>query len=274
MTRGIVMTSISEPSLTTRAPRPDLFIAATIIALIALSATYTIAGVGMEMSAIQMTFGGMMGEATMAMNAPGVWGAKKAMLVFLMWWAMMIAMMLPSAAPTILLYRSLLRRTRAAFAARISATVFLFGYLVTWMGFSLVATGVQWQLEASGLISLTTMALSKGTVTALILIAAGAYQFHPLKDRCLTLCRHPAEFIARHHRSGLWGATRLGMLHGAFCLGCCLALMALLFVGGIMSLYWIVGLSVLVALEKLAPRGRLIGLIAGAGLIGFGGAQL
>jgi predicted metal-binding membrane protein len=242
--------------------------------MVALAALYTVAGVGMEMSALDMTFGGDMnpagGMAGMAMEAPGVWGATKFTLVFLMWWLMMIAMMLPSAAPTILLYTALLRRLPAETAPQVQTGAFMAGYLLIWAVFSLAATLAQGGLEATGLLLPSKMAPTDGVAGPLLVLAAGAYQFLPLKDRCLAQCRAPADFIARHHRPGILGAARVGLRHGAFCLGCCFALMMLLFAGGIMNLYWIFGLAALVALEKLVPRGRLISRAVGAVLLGSG----
>ena len=254
--------------------RDRMLVAAMIAVLIALTAVYTIAGVGMEMSALDMTFGGRMDAAGsmtgMAIEAPGDWSAGKVTLVFLMWWLMMIAMMLPSADALILLYTALLRHLPDKAANKIRAVAFTAGYLLAWSVFSLAATLAQWGLENTGLVSPSKMALTEGVAVPLLLVAAGAYQFLPLKDRCLAQCRTPADFIAHHHRPGMFGAAQLGIRHGTFCLGCCVALMTLLFVGGIMNLYWISGLAALVALEKLAARGRLIGRAVGAGLLGSG----
>ena len=118
------------------------------------------------------------------------------------------------------------------------------------------------------------MALEHRSAAAILLIAAGAYQLSPLKAACLRECRSPAQFISRHWQPGIRGALRLGSLHGAYCLGCCWALMALLFVGGVMNFAWIAGLTVIVGIEKLASRGDLIGRAVGAGLIVWGGALL
>jgi predicted metal-binding membrane protein len=254
--------------------RDRALVAATIAVLVALAAVYTVAGVGMDMSALDMTFAANMdtagGMAGMARQEPIGWGGSKPALVFLMWWLMMIAMMLPSAAPTILLYTALLRHLPTAAEPGLRAVAFMTGYLWVWAVFSLAATLAQWWLEAEGHVSPSSMALTEGVATALLLVAAGVYQFLPLKDRCLAQCRTPSDFIARHHRPGILGVAQVGIRHGAVCLGCCVALMILLFVAGIMNLYWIFGLAALVALEKLAPQGRLIGRAVGAGLLGLG----
>ena len=257
--------------------RERSLVAGTLVFLVLVSAIYTVAGVGMEMSAISMTFGGMsgmgleaMGSMTVMPAAAGAWSTAKFVMMFLMWWLMMIAMMLSSAAPTVLLHATVLKRSRPEASTQWSAFIFTSGYLSAWAGFSLAVTAAQQGLEVWGLVSPSMMMLVSGPAGALVAMAAGAYQFTPLKDRCLTVCRAPAEFIARHHRPGALGTLRLGALHGAFCLGCCIALMALLFVGGVMNLIWIVGLAGFVALEKLGSRGHLAARIAGAALIAFG----
>ncbi|QDL90561.1 DUF2182 domain-containing protein [Paroceanicella profunda] len=266
--------------------RDTLLVAAPLALLFLLCALYTLFGVGMEMTAIEMT-GGLLpprapAGADMAMapatGAPGTGGMGgmapvAPLLLFLMWWLMMIAMMLPAAAPVVLLYAALLRRTGAE---RVAATTagFVAGYLACWAGFSLAAALAQGLLVALGLVSPAGMALTASLPAGGLLVAAGLFQFTPLKAACLTHCRSPAAFLAGRGLRGPWGAARLGLVHGAYCLGCCWALMALLFVGGVMNLYWIAGLALFVALEKLAPGGRRIARIAGAALVLGGGAMI
>jgi len=146
---------------------------------------------------------------------------------------------------------------------------FLAGYLACWFGFSALAAVVQLAFASS-----MSMALENRLASSALLIAAGAYQLSPLKDACLGRCRSPAEFITRHYRPGQWGAFRLGLLHGAYCVGCCWLLMALLFVGGVMNLAWIAALTLLVAAEKLLPGGTWIARIAGIAMIGWGAVLL
>jgi predicted metal-binding membrane protein len=208
------------------------------------------------------------------MRAPGQWTPGYAALVFLMWWVMMAAMMLPSVSPTILLHSALLRRGSEAGRVPVVSATFLAGYLAAWAGFSAVAVAAQWALEAAGLVSATMMTLIGTVPGALLLIAAGLYQFTPLKAACLRQCRSPAEFITRRKRLGASGAFVMGLEHGAYCLGCCWFLMAMLFVGGIMNLYWIVGLAAFVALEKLTPFGETASKVAGAALVVWGGSVL
>jgi len=190
-------------------------------------------------------------------------------MTFAMWWVMMVAMMLPSAAPMILLYA---RAVPAA--ARPATESFTLGYLLIWGFFSLVATLAQWRLATAALLSSMAMATSSPSLAAALLIAAGVYQISPWKDACLRECRNPAIFLSRHYRPGWTGALRLGARHGAWCVGCCWMLMALLFVGGIMNLAWIAVLTLLVALEKLLPWGRAMSILAGAGCILLGWAIL
>ena len=185
-------------------------------------------------------------------------------LVFAMWATMMVAMMLPSAAPAILLYARVHRHSMGA--ASPPTMAFLVGYLACWTGVSLVAATLHVGLESDGIAS--------RDVSAALLILAGVYQLSPLKDACLSRCRSPAEFLARHFRGGAWGALRLGLLHGAYCVGCCWLLMALLFVGGVMNLAWIAGLTLLVAAEKLLPAGAWIARLSGVAMIGGGAALL
>lgn len=180
-----------------------------------------------------------------------------------MWSLMMVAMMLPSATPAILLY-SRVRERITTDPAVAQTWVFLAGYLAIWLIFSIGAAVAQMSLTGS------SMALDGQTAQSAVLIAAGVYQLSPLKSACVRQCRSPAEFLTRHWRPGWHGAVQLGLRHGAYCLGCCWMLMALLFVGGVMNLLWVVALTVIVAVEKLVPGGPVVGRIAGVALIGWG----
>ena len=189
-----------------------------------------------------------------------------------MWAAMMVAMMLPSAAPAILLYATVHRRSAEPGPPPTAA--FLAGYLACWAGFAAGAAALQVALERAALASPATMALVSSDAAAGLLVAAGLYQLSPLKDACLGRCRSPARFLSRHFRPGALGAARLGLLHGAFCVGCCWLLMALLFVGGVMNLAWVALLTLLVAAEKLLPGGAWIARIAGLAMIGWAAVLL
>ena len=208
-----------------------------------------------------------MGMANMPMAPdPASWSAPRFFMILAMWWIMMAAMMLPSAAPMILLFARAI--AHAPVQPRRPATeAFLAGYLVIWGLFSFAATVLQWQLGSLGLVAPSDMASTSRWLSAGVLLLAGVYQLTPLKDACLSRCRNPAQFLSRHYRPGHLGALRMGMLHGAFCVGCCWLLMALLFVGGVMNVAWIAVLSALVALEKLVPQGRLIAVGMGVVMI-------
>jgi predicted metal-binding membrane protein len=185
---------------------------------------------------------------------------------FSMWAAMMIAMMVPTAAPMTLVYAAVARKAAIQDDPIAPTFVFVAGYAAVWTAFSLTAAVAQAWLEQKALLS-PTMASSNRWFAAGVLIAAGAYQLLPIKDRCLAHCRAPAHFISSHWRRGTAGAFRMGLRHGAYCLGCCWVLMALLFVGGVMNLLLIAGLIAFIALEKLLPFGRAVGLVTGAAII-------
>ncbi len=209
----------------------------------------------------------------MAVMQPIAWSAGYAVLMFFMWWIMMLAMMLPSAAPMILLYAAVNRKAQERGAPFVPTGVFALGYLGAWGGFSLLAVALQWAFERSALLS-SMMVSTSIVLGGLLLIAAGVWQLTPLKHACLKHCRSPLHFLSHHWRKGRWGAIRMGVEHGAFCLGCCWFLMILLFYGGVMNLYWIVGLAAFVLLEKTVPAGHWIGSAAGVGLIAWGGLLL
>jgi predicted metal-binding membrane protein len=176
-------------------------------------------------------------------------------------------MMLPSAAPMILLHASLKRMSGVQPGMLTGA--FLAGYLAIWAIFSMFSTGLQWGLGVAGRMS-ETMMIEGPALAGGVLILAGLYQFTSLKHACLAQCQSPAGFLVENHKPGRSGAFKMGIAHGAFCLGCCWALMALLFVGGVMNLTWIAGLAILVAIEKLSPFGTQIVRIAGGALIVWG----
>jgi predicted metal-binding membrane protein len=186
-------------------------------------------------------YGPMTGASAWMMTP--VWDAPQLLLLWAMWAVMMTGMMLPSAAPMILLGGG---GTRPYFLA--------LGYLVVWAAFSLGATGLQWLLQRLWILT-PMMEVSSRTAGAALLAVAGIYQFTPLKRACLTTCQSPMAFVTRRWRSGRIGALRMGAEHGAYCVGCCWALMLILFAGGVMNLAVIAALTVFVAFEKLAPVG-------------------
>ena len=169
--------------------------------------------------------------------------------VFMMWAIMMIAMMLPSAAPMILMFDTVERRNSSAERQRFRSLYFASAYLAVWIGLSALAAGLQWGLQSNGL--LTPMIQSRSDwLTAALLVLAGLYQLTPLKHSCLNYCRSPIGFLMSEWRDGISGAWQMGVKHGLYCSGCCWALMLLLFVAGVMNPIWIVFLTLVVALEK------------------------
>ncbi|HEM47675.1 MAG TPA: DUF2182 domain-containing protein [Alphaproteobacteria bacterium] len=243
--------------------REGAVIAAAIAATLLLSWGYLV-----DMS---VDMGGMSGMAAMA--PPHAWSAGYAATMAAMWVVMMIGMMVPTAAPMILLYARAWRRRPALGRVYPPTAGFAAGYLVAWSLIALTATGLQYLLERAMLLTPMMAAAGPGFAGAVLLLA-GAYQLTPQKGACLDHCRSPAEFLARHWRPGSGGAFRMGLEHGAWCVGCCWAVMGLLFVFGVMDLVWIAGLTLLVLAEKLAPFGHVIGRIAGLAMLGGGAAYL
>jgi predicted metal-binding membrane protein len=250
--------------LVERALRYDrLLVIAGVLAVVVLSWAYLLAGAGtmQEMDGMLMPM------------SSGPWTLGHALVMLFMWTVMMAAMMLPSAAPMILLYATIARGRHSSGMPATSSGMFAAGYVAIWTAFSLGAVALQYGLERLALLSPMMETTSK-TLAGAILIAAGMYQWSPLKKTCLQGCRSPLEFVLIHWRSGVRGAFVMGVLHGVYCVGCCWMLMLLLFVGGIMNLGWIAGLAILVLAEKLAPAGHWIGRGAGVLLIGWGIAAL
>ena len=242
---------------------------------IALAWVWLIAGAGMDMR----DMGG--GQPGGSMDMPGVGGGHggleiwsgRSVVVFAMWSVMMIAMMLPGTAPSILLFAAL-SRARASTTTIPSTATFATGYVLVWTAFSAVATVAHLTLQQAALVS-PTLRSTSAVLAALLLVAAGAYQFTPLKAACLRHCRSPVQFFTRHWRPGATGALRLGVLHGGYCVGCCWVLMGLLFVGGVMNLWWIATMAAFILVEKSAFLGAPAGRIAsGAGLVLAGAVAL
>ena len=222
---------------------------------------------GMKMDMPGMDMGGSSPEVA---GAPTIasWFVPEFAFVASMWIAMMIGMMTPSAAPMILLYARVGRSAVAQGKPFASSAWFAAGYLTAWSVFAVVATGAQWLLEQALLIG-PMMGPASRLVGGIILIVAGLYQWTPLKDACLGQCRAPLAFIQQHggFQRTAAGSLRLGIQHGLYCIGCCWALMALLFVGGVMNPLWIAGIVVLVLIEKLVPSARWVPRAAGVALV-------
>ncbi len=191
-----------------------------------------------------------------------VWDAAYFWMMFCMWAIMMVGMMVPSAAPMILIYAAVARKAEKQGMPIASTGAFTSGYIFMWVVFSLLVTLIQWQLDNAALLSPMKVA-NNPKIGAGLLIAAGIYQWLPVKDSCLKHCRSPFHFISTHWHPGNFGAFMMGLSHGAFCIGCCWALMLLLFVGGVMNILWIAAITVFVLLEKVLPLGNQGGKLSG-----------
>ncbi len=216
---------------------------------------------------------GMAGMNMPGMDMPGMtmgnlekWGPGTAVLVFVMWTVMMVAMMVPSATPMILAFLTVNERRRAAARPLAPVGFFLLGYLAVWTGYSAAATMAQWGLHQAALLS-SAMATTSPVLNGGLLIAAGVFQWTPLKRACLKGCRSPLSFLMSEWREGIAGALVMGLRHGWYCVGCCWVLMALLFVVGVMNLFWVAVIALFMIGEKIMAKGELFGHIAGLALV-------
>ena len=234
-------------------------VVAALGAVVLLAWVWILLGAGTDMVPIGMP----------RMMAPAVWTLGYAGVIFSMWWVMMAAMMLPSAAPILLLFARINRKEKSRGRPFIPTGIFAAGYMAAWGGFSVLATGLQWGFEGLGWLS-PMMVVTDYWLGGAILVAAGLWQLTPIKGMCLRHCRSPMGFLVQSWRPGRAGAFRMGLEHGTFCLGCCWFLMGLLFFGGIMNLFWIAGLAVFVLLEKTIPMGSWIGRFLGVGAAAWG----
>lgn len=266
----------SADALNVMLRRDRVAVSVMLATVIGLAWVYLLAGAGTDMLPREMA----MFLPERGLSTPGMatsqWTLAYAVLMLIMWWLMMIAMMLPSAAPMVLLHAAIMRRglaeaghTNAFARALVPTMMFVTGYLTIWGTFSLVAVLVQWVLERAGLLSAMMMSTSDVLGSGLLL-AAGIWQLSPLKTSCLRRCRSPIGFLSAHWRSGIAGTFCMGVKHGAFCVGCCWCLMALLYFGGVMNLFWIVGLTLFVLVEKILPGGETFGKVSGLLLIVLG----
>ncbi|MBC9798166.1 DUF2182 domain-containing protein [Sinomicrobium weinanense] len=237
--------------------RPKLIILAGIIGVIVLCWAW------LAPAAVDM-YGGMDGLSAWMMQDS--WDARYITFIFLMWVVMMAGMMLPSAAPAILMFEKVVRQSPNPYRPVARSYAFVAGYLLIWTGFSAIATLLQWMLAEMALLDMM-MEPTNRVFASCMLLLAGVWQFTPLKRTCLGKCRSPISFLSQHWKSGIWGALQLGIKHGLYCLGCCWALMLLLFFGGVMNLLWIAAITLFVLIEKLAPFGRWTCRICGVLLI-------
>jgi predicted metal-binding membrane protein len=224
-----------------------LIVFAALTAVIVMSWIYIRAGAGMgmaawDMSSLKLALGHTKPMAMLkpepmampmpmaAMATPAGWDLGYTAIMVVMWWVMMIAMMLPSAAPMILVYAAIDRRQRRfGGRTRLSTSAFASGYIAAWGGFSVIAAALQWAFEHAGVLSPKMMNTTSLLFAGGLLVIAGLYQLTPVKRACLKNCRSPLQYLTGYWRNGVRGAFLMGVEHGAFCLGCCWALMALLF---------------------------------------------
>jgi predicted metal-binding membrane protein len=237
--------------------RHERFVTSTLLVGIPLACWTWIALMARDM------YGSMLGPSAWMMTA--TWDAPHLVLLWAMWAVMMTAMMLPSASPLLLLYAGALR-TRGVAAAGRQLYAMAAGYVLVWALFSVAATVLQ-RILSSALVLTPMMEPATPAAGALVLAIAGVYQLTPLKSACLRVCRSPLSYLLQHWRSGAAGAFRLGVRHGAYCVGCCWALMLLLFAGGVMNLVVIVALTVWVLVEKFAPFGEQTARVSGVALL-------
>jgi predicted metal-binding membrane protein len=223
---------------------------------------------GMSEVATMPDMPGMPGMSiTMPDMHPWNWIEFGALVV--MWAVMMVAMMIPAAAPMILTFAAVHRRRTEGGRPGVPTSMFIVGYVLVWSLFSLGAAAGQALLHARMLLS-PEMSAASPMLAGAVLIAAGMFQWTPLKRACLSACRSPLSFLMSRWHEGRVGSLRMGMEHGLYCLGCCWALMALLFVGGVMNLVWIAGIAAIVLIEKVAPRGDVLARLAGVVLVAAG----
>ncbi|MYC30317.1 MAG: DUF2182 domain-containing protein [Chloroflexi bacterium] len=254
-----------QSTLLEAALRRDRYIVIGVLAVITLLAWAYLAYLARDMADME-------DMSTMVMSGGNIgigYGPVQIALMFLMWAVMMVGMMVPSAAPMILAFANINRRRRQQGNPYVPTAVFLAGYLLVWVCFSAAATAAQLSLSLNFLLS-PMMVSASPIFGAIVLLAAGAFQLSPLKNVCLRHCRTPMGFITNDWREGRRGALLMGLHHGGYCLGCCWALMGLLFLLGVMNLLWIAALAAFVLVEKVAPAGEWVGRAAGIGLLAWG----
>jgi predicted metal-binding membrane protein len=260
--------TMSELALETLLRR-DRFIVGAALAVLALAAWLYLFHLAAAMSDMGMSDMPGMPGMPMAMPDMHPWSWVEAGSLAVMWAVMMVAMMTPSAAPMILMFASVHRRRATEGRPAVPTAVFVLGYLVVWTIFSVAAAVTQTGLHTAALLS-PAMATTSPLLAGGLLIVAGVFQWTPLKRACLATCRSPLSFLMSRWREGRGGAFMMGLRHGLYCLGCCWALMALLFVAGVMNLLWVAAIAAAVLVEKVVPRGDLLSRLAGVALVAAG----
>jgi predicted metal-binding membrane protein len=247
--------------------RRDRVVVGAALALLIVAAWLYLVYLASTMSGMAMSH--MPSTPDMTMPKMKAWSGVDVGVLVVMWVVMMVAMMTPAAAPMILVFATVHRRRAAEGRPAVPTALFVLGYVAVWTAFSVVAALAQSALHAAALLS-RAMAVESPLLVGGLLVAAGIFQWTPLKRACLAACRSPLSFLMGGWREGRRGAFVMGLHHGLYCLGCCWALMALLFVAGVMNLLWVTVIAVAVLIEKVVPRGDLVGRIAGAGLVVVG----
>ena len=250
------MADSASKTLIRSLPLKDRFIIVSILALVTLLSWAYLVDMAVDMDHM-MDAGHMMQVME--------WTASYFVAMLLMWIIMMTGMMVPTAIPMALVYAAVARKAASQGTSIAPTSAFVSGYVVMWGLFSVAATFAQWGLDKATLLS-PMLVTNSPRLGAALLIVAGLFQFTPWKDSCLQHCRAPAHFISRTWKTGVWGAFRMGIEHGAYCIGCCWILMGLLFFGGVMSLLWIAGITLFILLEKVLPLGDLGGRFAGGAM--------
>jgi predicted metal-binding membrane protein len=254
-----------------RRDRTIVILALTLLSALAWSYMLWLSA-GMTMGGMDMTGLRIIPSGTALMvPAEQPWRGVEFVFVFAMWTVMMVGMMAPSAAPMVLIYARIGRQTEPHEAPFTATVWFAFGYFLVWTAFALLATLMHWAFERTALLDYA-MAGTSNIVGGLLLVAAGSYQWTRVEDLCLVQCQKPFAFLMRNggFRSGASGSLMLGLRHGAYCVGCCWALMAVLLMAGVMSPLWIAVLALLILLEKVTPFGRRIASVAGMVLVAAG----
>jgi predicted metal-binding membrane protein len=256
---------LSSSSPAAALSRRDRLLIPACIALITLLAWAYLVHLDRQMS-VDMEHDKMMAAMGMTMDMP--WSAADVFFTFAMWAVMMVGMMAPSASPMLMLFAAA-RAGRGKRGVSLATLVFGLGYSAAWTGFSVGAALAQSGLHHAAMLS-AAMASSSGRLAGAILIAAGVYQLTPWKSRCLRHCRSPLGFLMSNWRDGTTGAFQMGFRHGAYCLGCCWALMCVLFAVGVMNLIWVATLTGFVLIEKIGPAGAVVARVAGAAMVVVG----
>jgi predicted metal-binding membrane protein len=259
---------MSEAALEALLRRDRVVVGAGLAALIVAAWLYLLY-LASAMSDMAMPDMATMPGMAMTMPALHAWSWVEVGALAVMWGVMMIAMMTPAAAPMILVFSTIHRRRTAEGRPAVPTAIFVLGYLVVWTIYSVVAALAQAGLHAAALLS-PAMAATSPLLAGGLLVAAGVFQWTPLKRACLAACRSPLSFLMTGWREGRGGAFVMGLRHGLYCLGCCWALMALLFVAGVMNLLWVASIAVAVLIEKVVPHGDLVGRLTGVVFVAAG----